>query len=241
MTAPNELSFLPEDYLEQKWKRRAHAVCLVLIGLAGAGIAASWSWEHGHSAKIDAQFTEVENRYNEAARRIAQVKKMNDQQAEVMRHAELTASLYERVPRSNVLAELTMNLPPGMSLVDIEMSSTPHRDDGPAKTSFDARLAAQQGSQTAIKPPAYDVKIAVTGIAVTDVQVAQYITKLRTSPSKLFTDVNLVVSDSFEERRADGQKTDASDVRRKWQIEMMLNPHAEVGNDTKTAAVELSK
>jgi hypothetical protein len=80
----------------------------------------------------------------------------------------------------------------------------------------------------------FDVGIKLTGVATTDVQVAQFITRLNSS--KLVRDVNLVISDSFESQGV---------TLRKFQIEMMVDPNAEISlpptEKTKTAAVELEK
>jgi hypothetical protein len=87
------------------------------------------------------------------------------------------------------------------------------------------------------KPKAYDVTLKVTGVADTDVQVAQFMTRL--NASRLLKDVNLVVSDVFDQ---DGV------VMRRFQVEMTLNPNAEVREDSpenippsQTAAVELGE
>ena len=73
----------------------------------------------------------------------------------------------------------------------------------------------------------------LTGVAPTDVQVAQFITKLNTS--KLVRDVNLVVSDEYIQEK---------DKLRKFQIEMTIDPSAEVTApepEKNTASVELGE
>ena len=104
---------------------------MILCGamfLIVAMILASWWHVRSKShAKIVAEFNEVNDNYVEAARKIEQVKRMHEQQREVVHHAELAASLVERVPRSNMLAEITNALPIGVSLIDLSMTSTPPR------------------------------------------------------------------------------------------------------------------
>ena len=54
--------------------------------------------------------------------------------------------------------------------------------------------------------------------------------------------VNLIISDVYSPGGSSDQaKGDKAPKLRKWQIEMLLNPQAEVREDSKTAAVELSK
>lgn len=243
MTAPNELSFLPDDYLEQKYRWRANIICVALALVTFGGIGAAWWYQRGHHVRVQALFSDIDNRYFDAARKIEQVRKMHDQQREVVHHAELAASLVEKVPRSNILAELTNSLPSGVSLLDLVMTSAPHLANTAAASSSFAQHRAAVLAQTnadalglGAKPAQFDVTLKITGIARDDIQVAQLLTRL--GHSKLFEDVNLVVSDVYVDPHQELAKTDPL---RKWQIEMMLNPAAEVRQDVKTAAVELNK
>lgn len=239
MTAPNELSFLPDDYLEQKWKRRANVVCAILVVLVAGGVSAAAYYVRNYDRQVQAKYDEVEAKYTDAARKIDQVKKMHEQQRQVVHHAELAASLVEKVPRSNLLAEITNSLPPGVSLVELAMDSKAHQDPPPTGSAFDQRKAQLEKDALGLgtKPPQYDVHLRVTGLAQNDVQVAQLISKL--SHSKIFSDVNLVISEVYEPKR-EGPGEAKPEPLRKWTIEMMLNPTAEV-NQTNTAAVELTK
>jgi hypothetical protein len=70
------------------------------------------------------------------------------------------------------------------------------------------------------------------------VQVAQFITKL--NQSTLLKDVNLVISDEYK----GGSGQDANNVMRKFQIEMMVSPNADVASlneKPKVTAVEIVK
>jgi Tfp pilus assembly protein PilN len=168
---------------------------------------------------------------------------MQEKQRKMAHQAEVTASLLERVPRSYLLAEFTNSMPPGVSLIDLSMES--HVKQAPAapaaKTAFEqkkAELEAKNKGAAAAAAPLpqakqYDVVIKLTGVARTDVQVAQYINKL--SRSKLLKDVNLDIIDQFA--------VDADTVR-KFQLNMMLNPDASIDPakaPVKTAAVELGQ
>jgi len=253
MTAPNELSFLPEDYLEQKYNRRAMILCAVLALLVGGALFFWFQQRSKAHARVDAEFNEVNNNYVEAARKIEQVKRMHEQQREVVHHAELAASLVERVPRSNMLAEITNALPMGVSLIDLSMTSSAHQGPAapaaPAASAFAMHKASVEsgaaGRNDALglgtKPAQFDIHVKITGIARDDIQVAQLISRL--SHDGLFQDVNLVVSDTFEQQpqQQGADKNAKGPSLRRWQLEMMVDPRAEVREETKTAAVELSK
>ena len=243
MSGPNQLSFLPDDYLDRKARRRANVLCALgaffVLGVAGTVF---WYTEK-LTAAVEKRFAEVDKQYGDAAKRIEKVNQMRSQQQQVVRRAELAASLVEKVPRSNVLAEFTNSLPQGLSLLNVTMESR-EKAGAPvgAMTAFEAKRAALEGRAPSAPATAkvYDVFIKIEGVATTDVQVAQFITKL--NRSSLFKDVNLVVSEEFKVNRStDPSKRDDENMR-KFQIEMMLNPNAEVMNpvnpNTRTAAVE---
>jgi len=238
MKAPNELSFLPDDYLERKARRRANALCAGLsVVVMGAIASAFWLTERT-MREVEARAAAVDRTYTEAAKSIEQVKRMKEQHEKVVHHAELVSSLVERIPRSNLLAEFTNALPEGTSLLDLAMESRVRVAPAPAPAGAPAPSgrATRTGQAYASATPAlqYDVYLKLTGVADTDVQVAEFMTKL--TRCDLLSEVNLVISDVL--------KQDDRTLRR-FQIEMMLDPTAEVKdeplkNDT-TAAVELKE
>jgi len=221
MSSPNELSFLPEDYLERKARRRANVLCgalsIIVMGTIGTAFAMSERSMRG----LDAELAEVEQRYAQAANQIEAVKQMHSKQRQIVQHAELAAALVERVPRSNVLAEFTNALPAGVSLLDLSLEAKQKTAPAPVGTAFDRKATALAAQKvTAPEPPTYDVYIKLTGVADNDIQVAQFITKL--NRSRLLKDVNLVITDTFNKDKS----TDVS--LRRFQLEMMINPVAEV-------------
>lgn len=164
MSSPNELSFLPEDYLARKARRRANILCgalsVVVMGTIGTAFALSERSMRG----LDAELAEVDARYAEAAGRIDAVKRMHAKQKQIVQQAELAAALVEKVPRSNVLATFTNSLPPGVSLLDLSLESRVRQPSTPAggATAFDARaaaLAAAQKKPGPAEPTKYDVSI----------------------------------------------------------------------------------
>ena len=238
MAAPNELSFLPDDYLERKARRRANALCAGLSVIVMGAIAAAFWLTERSMKEIESRAASVDRTFTDAARSIEQVNKMKAQQRKIVQQAELAAALVEKVPRSNLLAEFTNALPPGMSLLDLSLESRAKVAAQPAQSDRAKRKAAAQQKEPAAaqqgKPVEYDVYLKLTGVADTDVQVAQFMSKLNDCP--LVKDVNLVISEEF--------KKDDREMR-KFQIVMMQNPAAEVKDEKKqedknaTAAVEL--
>ncbi|MCS7032631.1 MAG: PilN domain-containing protein [Phycisphaerae bacterium] len=235
MNVSNQLSFLPEDYLERKAQRRSNLICAGLFVVVMVAIGAAFTISERAVRQIEAEHAAVEREYAEAARRIQQVQRMQEKQRQMAQQAELTASLLEKVPRTFLLAELTNALPAGVSLIDFTLESKRRIvAPPPAKTAFEQRRARREEEKKedpGLQPRVYDVNMKLTGMAETDVQVAQYISRLNRSP--LFRDVNLIISDQFER---DGR------TLRKFQIELTLMPDVDVSQVrllTRTAAVEL--
>ena len=230
MGAPNELSFLPDDYLERKQRRRTNAICAILFCVVIGAIAGAFTVTEKSMREIDGQFAQVEQQYADAAKRIEQVQQMQEKQRTMAHQAELTASLLEKVPRSFVLAEITNGMPDGVSLLDFGLEARVVTNVSSApKTAFEVRKAEVDASKgivgmVASQPRVYDVTMKATGVAHTDVQVAQFITKM--NQSKLLKDVNLIFTDEFSPGQKDGEKL------RKFQIEMTINPEAKVDMDT---------
>jgi Tfp pilus assembly protein PilN len=233
MAAPNELSFLPDDYLARKASRRANALCAGLSVVVMGAIASAFWFTERSMRVVEARAASVDQQFTDAARSIDQVNKMKAQQRKIVRQAELAASLVEKVPRTNLLAEFTNALSPGTSLLDLSLESrTRVIPTGAADRRKPAAAAGTAAGPAQPEPVKYDVYLKLTGIADTDVQVAQFMSKL--AESKLVTDVRLMISDTFKQNDRE---------MRRFQIEMLQNPLAEVKEDLKpkttTAAVEL--
>jgi Tfp pilus assembly protein PilN len=230
MKSPSELSFLPEDYLERKARRRANVVCGILSVVVMGAIGTAFTLTDKSMRAVEEHHNSIDHAYTEAARRIDQVNQMRAQQARIVQQAELASSLVERVPRSNLLAEFTNALPAGVSLLELSMTSTVRTDAAAApKTAFEAAKAARDAAAKkgpeAPQAKVYDVALKLTGLADSDVQVSEFIARLNLSP--LLRDVNLVVTELDKQQER---------VMRKFQIDMTLNPNAEVTEDAQATA-----
>src|SRR3954447_10955845 len=242
MAAPNELSFLPDDYLERKARRRTNAICAVLFCIVISAIGGAFTVTERSMREINKQYDDIQSQYADAAKRIEQVEQMQEKQRTMAHQAELTASLLEKIPRSKILARITNGIPQGVSLLDFAMNSSlvtgARAQAQQPQTAFDARkaeIAAQNGSSPAAiaalasQPRLYDVAMKLTGVAPNDGQVAKFIAKLNGTP--MFKDVNLVFTDEF-------QAGDKENKLRKFAIEMSLNPNAPLDDPADSNAKE---
>src|SRR5688572_7060434 len=240
MKSPNELSFLPDDYLERKAQRRTNAICATLFLIVMTAIGSAFTYTEKAMRQAEQQHDAIEKHYTDAAKRIEQFQQLQEKQRTMAMQAELTSSLLEKVPRSFLLAEVTNAMPPGVSLLDLNLESRKRAAPAAptAKSAFEAKKSAAPAKKGNAQPGSeaklYDVTIKITGVAGTDVQVAQFITRL--NQSMLVRDVNLVVSEEF--------KGDGNDAMRRFQIEMMVSPNADVASlaeKPKVTAVEITK
>ena len=137
MNSPNQLSFLPDDYLDLKAQRRTNAICASLFALVVIGAGAAFHITEKSMKSIEHDYADITRRYAEAAAPIERFKKMQDQQKRMEAHAALSASLLEKVPRAYLLAEITNALPVNVSLLDFTLDARPR--NAAAKPQFLAR------------------------------------------------------------------------------------------------------
>ncbi|HMB96210.1 MAG TPA: hypothetical protein VKK61_09250 [Tepidisphaeraceae bacterium] len=95
MASPNELSFLPDDYLERKAQRRTNAICAVLFLVVIAVIGSAFSYTDRSVRDLEKEHEQVDQEYTEAAKRIDLVKELEEKQRRMATQAELAASLLE--------------------------------------------------------------------------------------------------------------------------------------------------
>jgi Tfp pilus assembly protein PilN len=213
MNAPSQLSFLPEDYLERKAQRRTNVICAVLAGIVMAAIGSAFSITEHMVQVAEEDHARIESEYAAAGKQIEQEEHLEQKQRQMSRQADLSSSLQEPILRSIILAQMTNSVPTGVTWLEFNLSSQRKNAAPPP----DAKSTAPP------EPISFDVNLKVSGVAPSDVQVAEFIRRL--SHNGLFKDVNLVVSDEFLQ--------DNVKVRR-FQIEMALDSSADVSKLPRT-------
>jgi Tfp pilus assembly protein PilN len=224
-------SFLPEDYLAQKAERRTNMISLTLFGVVMVSVIGAF-FVTNRTAKLEKeQNAAVSVSYQQAAPQIEDFKKLEQQKAEMLNKAELASALVERVPRSILLAELINRMPERLSLLDFEIKSEkvkPPVQAGAAKNARGGSLksGAPERAKTKqeaadeppkIEPPRYKATITMTGVAPTDVELANFMAEL--NAYSLLRDVALEYS---EQKEVEGRSM------RQFKITMSLDPTADV-------------
>jgi hypothetical protein len=214
-TANPGASFLPEDYVSKRAAARANFVVLflfvvVMFCVVGAFFVTNRRWE---SIRVEQQSINIQ--YTQEAKRIEQLKALEDQRGAMMEKAEITTALIERVPRSVLLAELITKMPEDLTLMEIVLKSKriePEKEK-PAKPGAAGQIktlspagkagAAKSGAKAvkaedkkkaeedkaAVSAPKFEFTLTITGVGRDNKAITDYFSSLKTSP--LFKKIDL--------------------------------------------------
>ncbi len=200
------INFVPDDYVQANESRRTNLVYLVLLAVVMTALGGSFVAIKIRQRACSTSEELVSTRMAEGQEVIKQFERLQDKRREMMKTALTTAELLEPIPRSVLLASLTNNLPPGVSLLELDLIQKQSKREGKAATTskYQAAQAQNQTSQTQALAPAgqmqqsenpeelLETHISIGGTAPSDLQVAAYIERL--SNSSLLDNVALVES-----------------------------------------------
>ena len=215
----DKVSFLPEDYQKKRLHRRTNVISIALFTVVMGVIVMAFAATDRQRSEVRAELVEINEKFEEAARRLEQLDELRDRKKQIIRKANVTAALLERVPRSLVLAELINHMPGKVSLLDLDMKTTVVKVRRMSKSALqkakDKKKKDKEAGKSELDLPKIqpsEVTLQLTGVADTDVQVAAYMHEL--GASSMFQDVNLAYS---KEKPIDKV------VMREFRIDMKLN------------------
>lgn len=193
----SNINFVPDDYIQSNESRRANLMCLVLFSVVMAALGGSSVAIRIRQRACGAQEALVNAKMAQMEESIKKFEELQTKRKEMMRTALTTAELLEPVPRSVLLASLTNSLPPGVSLIKLDMiqkeGPKPAPGAAPAKTNYEAALdkGGDLGGVLSAEK-SLETRMEIEGLAPSDLQVAAYIEHL--SNSLLLNNVALVES-----------------------------------------------
>lgn len=202
-------SFLPEDYVSRKAEVRMNFLGLglfavVMLGVVGAFFVTNHRW-----ASIREQQKVIGVQYEQEAQKIEQLKKLEEQRAQMMEKAEVTTALIERVPRSVLLAQLISTMPKDVTLLELSLKSKRldtepkvvetakskkppvvkslgKPDPKAAKADPKAKTGAKgeplPEEKPKARPPKFEYTLTISGVAGVNNDIADYLQKLKASP-----------------------------------------------------------
>ena len=219
-----KVNFLPEDYLDRKAQQRTNLVCLFLFVMVSGGVACGFVVTERRQSAMDGRVRGVNLEMRQASESLKQLELLESKRQEMMCKASVSASLMEPVPRSLILATITNSLPTAVSLEEIGLTSKkvqpPNSAGSRTKKRNKRQVQTDQKKQQETKkevaePQKWDTQFKVSGVAQTDLQVAQLISQLNKSP--LFKEVNLLYSEEYEKEH---------EMLRSFALQVVLSPDA---------------
>ena len=102
-----ESSFLPEDYVKSRGERRANLLSLSLFGVMMLAVVAAFFATNKKWMTVRDEKRSINAMYVQEASKIDELKELEAQRDDLIKKAEVTAALVERVPRSLLFAART--------------------------------------------------------------------------------------------------------------------------------------
>jgi Tfp pilus assembly protein PilN len=193
------VNFVPDDYVKSSENRRTNLMYLVLLAVVMTGLFGSFITIKMRQQAIKAKEKYLSKKAVEAQEAIEQFEALQAKRKVMLKTALTTAELLESIPRSVLLASLTNNLPPGVSLLKLNViQKEPKQTSHPVATSKYKEAQDKKAADEAKESPEKLLKtyMDIDGIAPSDLQVAAYIEQL--SVSTLFENVALVESKEYK-------------------------------------------
>jgi hypothetical protein len=201
------INFVPDDYAQSNDSRRTNLIYLILFAVVMTALGGSFVSIKIRQRACRTSEELINARMADIQEGIKQFEELQTKKRDMMKTAVTTMELLEPVPRSILLASLTNNLPPGVSLSEVCLVQKQSKiSTAVAKISkYQAAQAQKTGSQTngsqkgtneSENPERLlETRIDIGGIAPSDLQVASYIEHL--SNSSLLDNVALVESKEY--------------------------------------------
>jgi Tfp pilus assembly protein PilN len=119
----NAPSFLPEDYVRDARERRSSLFALALFLIVMGAVFAAFLVTNRQWSDVRTAQSDVNDRTEQAAKEIAEMKRLEAMRGQMVEKAELARGLIEPVPRSVLLASLVNTMPENLSLLELELKS----------------------------------------------------------------------------------------------------------------------
>jgi len=190
------INFVPDDYIQTNESRRTNLMYIVLLVVVMAALGGSFLTIKIRQRALSAKEKLTNTKLAQIEKTIEKFEHLQTKRKEMMKTALTTAELLEPVPRSVLLATLTNNLPPGTSLLRLNLIQKKQDTTNRASSSSRYNKAKTDKSKSSLSGSSPEkmlrTYISIEGLAPTDRQVATYIESLNIST--LLDNVALVES-----------------------------------------------
>ncbi len=186
-----EVDFLPERIRQQRARRRQLVRQGYLLAAVAVVMALMAYARHGRLAEAKGQLATLHERADGLKRQIAMIPGVERQMADLLIKKRIDEELGSRADCTGVLAELCRVMPANVSLLSLELKTIELRAEaeGTGRRSRSGSAAGRRPQEPSGPGVLRRVSLKLTGLAPTDVDVANFIGQL--SASCLFEDVNM--------------------------------------------------
>jgi Tfp pilus assembly protein PilN len=181
------IDFLPKRIRAQQAlrERRVRQVYLVIVSIAMLVLVASFRQERLGSAR--GEVSQLIRRKSKYEYRLGMRTSLEQQLAELRVKKEINSTLGTRVDALDLLAEIGRVVPECVVLTDLDFETTEIR--APLERNGGMRGSVQAGGGKLNDQAHKRIRLTMTGLAPKDVDVAEFIGRMSSSP--LFEDVNM--------------------------------------------------
>ena len=189
----HDIDFLPRRIIIQRARRQRLVRDSYLVALCVVGLAALGYWRHDCLRQARAELQETSQRSQDVQTRLKILDSLEHQQAELMIKKRIADHLGSRVNTQDVMAELQRLLPTSMALSSLNLETmevrVPVTRSKSGRTNTSLRVSPAGVQPRKEERSLYRVRLVLTGLAPTDVDVANFIGQL--AASRLFEDVTM--------------------------------------------------
>ena len=197
-------SFLPEDYIARKAEFRANVMALSLFAVVMGAVGAAFALTNNQWRAIRVDRESISTAADQESKRLDELKSLQQQRYQLMQKAETTAALIEKVPRSVLIAELTIRKPEKITVQSLVLKGKrvdPVTATTGAAAAVDQKVkslsptvaAPANNAAAAAKPvisaPRFETTMTLSGYASENVLIADYVKALKSCP--LITNIEL--------------------------------------------------
>ena len=174
------MEMLPEGYLRGRWRQRANMRYLALFAIVIAAVICVEVISEQKVREALAHQAQVNAAYADAGSLLARMRELESRKAEMLRKADLTASLIDRVPSSTLLGTVTNALTREVVVtsLDLQTHTLLARPETPRpKKQTGNTFTASSRKKTPVQSRTV-LSMQVTGLAADDAEVAKLIANL---------------------------------------------------------------
>lgn len=189
------INFVPDDYIQKKQSNRTNWMYLFLCVAMLVALGGTFGMIKVRQSSITRQAMEIDQKMAQAQKDIQQFEQLQIKRKQMMQKALTAVELLEDVPRSNIVAAITNNLPSGTSLLSSFLNEKTEKASSVRTGSY-----AQAKSASAVRETVV-TKIELEGVAPSDREVAEFIANL--DRCEMFSSVNLIYTKEFKADKND--------------------------------------